>query len=880
MATYKDLFNESFYLAQNADVAAAIKSGAFKGSAFDHYNSFGFREGRDPNALFDSSFYLLNNVDVFQAGINPLEHYFSNGGFEGRDPSPFFDSSYYLATNFDVANALVNPLLHFIQNGGKEGRDPSTGFDSSKYLADNPDVAAAGVNPLIHYLQFGQNEGRKAFDASGNVITGQPTIPDSGNNPTLVFETTADTLSGTTGNDTGQADLRVSPEGLLLGTLQSSDNANFGAGYDILTVTANGSVEFGIGLGPRATLTSLEEIQVEPITKASNVDMASTTGLEKVQVNRAGANLTINNIASALTGGIQINNPVNGGATQNFNFIDSVLSGTTDAITVTLNSADPILNNFGAITIASQNGSQVMETATVVSQGNATTNVLANIVGGTAALNLVLNSAALTITNDTTHTTVDVVGSKNFTATGELLGATTITAGTFTGNFVANVDDSIGVNVTTGTGNDTVDFSDDAAGYGALGTASVDTWSAGAGTDRIILRNGDVVGNAALTQSQTNITAVEEGQVQDALNGSAVLQHFNSVGINTWFFNGGNNDGAGETINFSSATVTMTLGADFGDQLTVNHTAVTGSDSLVFNMNADIGDGAGENLIFTGWEGITINTSGTTDNSGGTAVSAHEISGDLRATTTGAGPTAITLTGSSNFEIVGSSDVAVIDGTGFTGRLIMSTTNGTDLSGFAGLGTGAAVTGGSGNDAIVGNGTATLADTLVGGGGNDVILGTISNDGTRDNQGDTLTGNAGTDTFVFQGATAADVYHVSAGTTRVTAISDFVAGTDKIALVNDAAAFTTFVLANSQNIATAANLTDVYAGVSAIAASTANIVQGAYITVLAGALAGKTYLYVNDATAGVSNADDMLIDLTGISGTFTANDVVFGYTVA
>ncbi|MGE3934453.1 MAG: hypothetical protein AB7F67_14440, partial [Rhodospirillaceae bacterium] len=336
MATYKDLFNESFYLAQNADVAAAIKSGAFKGSAFDHYNSFGFREGRDPNALFDSSFYLLNNVDVFQAGINPLEHYFSNGGFEGRDPSPFFDSSYYLATNFDVANALVNPLLHFIQNGGKEGRDPSTGFDSSKYLADNPDVAAAGVNPLIHYLQFGQNEGRKAFDASGNVITGQPTIPDSGNNPTLVFETTADTLSGTTGNDTGQADLRVSPEGLLLGTLQSSDNANFGAGYDILTVTANGSVEFGIGLGPRATLTSLEEIQVEPITKASNVDMASTTGLEKVQVNRAGANLTINNIASALTGGIQINNPVNGGATQNFNFIDSVLSGTTDAITVTL----------------------------------------------------------------------------------------------------------------------------------------------------------------------------------------------------------------------------------------------------------------------------------------------------------------------------------------------------------------------------------------------------------------------------------------------------------------------------------------------------------------------------------------------------------------
>ncbi|MGE0744773.1 MAG: bluetail domain-containing putative surface protein, partial [Rhodospirillales bacterium] len=189
---------------------------------------------------------------------------------------------------------------------------------------------------------------------------------------------------------------------------------------------------------------------------------------------------------------------------------------------------------------------------------------------------------------------------------------------------------------------------------------------------------------------------------------------------------------------------------------------------------------------------------------------------------------------------------------------------------------------GTGNDLIVGNVTNTLADTLVGGAGNDTILGSISNVGNAaDNQGDTMTGNAGNDVFVFRGSDAVETFQVSAGTTRVTQITDFVAGTDKIAIVNDAAAFTTFVLANSQNIATAANLTDVYAGISAIAASTANILQGAYITVLAGALAGKTYLYVNDiAGAGVSNANDMLIDLTGISGTFTANDVVFGYTVA
>ncbi|MBM3486161.1 MAG: hypothetical protein FJX67_05955 [Alphaproteobacteria bacterium] len=255
--------------------------------------------------------------------------------------------------------------------------------------------------------------------------------------------------------------------------------------------------------------------------------------------------------------------------------------------------------------------------------------------------------------------------------------------------------------------------------------------------------------------------------------------------------------------------------------------------------------------------------------------------GDLRATTTGAGPTAITLTGSSNFEIVGSSDVAVINGAAFTGRMIMSTANGTDLSAFAGLGTGATLTGGSGNDALVGNLKASLADTISGGGGNDIILGTISNAaGASDQQADTFTRGAGNDIFVFQGATVADVYRVSSNNTAMTRITDFVAGSDKIALVNDAAAFTTFVLANSQNIASAANLTDVYNGISAIAASTATIVQGSFITVLAGALAVKQYLYVNNATGAVAAVDDSLIDITGLSGTFTANEVTFSYTVA
>jgi lipopolysaccharide biosynthesis protein len=42
--------------------------------------------GRDPNPLFDTSFYVEQNADVAAAGVNPLAHYLTVGAAEGRDP--------------------------------------------------------------------------------------------------------------------------------------------------------------------------------------------------------------------------------------------------------------------------------------------------------------------------------------------------------------------------------------------------------------------------------------------------------------------------------------------------------------------------------------------------------------------------------------------------------------------------------------------------------------------------------------------------------------------------------------------------------------------------------------------------------------------------
>jgi Ca2+-binding RTX toxin-like protein len=156
------LFDTLYYLNCNPDVFHAGVN------ALDHFNTFGWREGRDPNALFDTSGYLAVNKDVAAAGVNPLDHYHQSGWHEGRDPSAWFDTTLYLINNPDVAAAGIDPLAHFLAIGFSEGRDAyagiganiAGGFDAEHYLWHNPDVAAAGVDPLFHYNVVGWREGR------------------------------------------------------------------------------------------------------------------------------------------------------------------------------------------------------------------------------------------------------------------------------------------------------------------------------------------------------------------------------------------------------------------------------------------------------------------------------------------------------------------------------------------------------------------------------------------------------------------------------------------------------------------------------------------------------------------------------------------------
>ncbi|HEY4251348.1 MAG TPA: 5'-nucleotidase C-terminal domain-containing protein, partial [Roseomonas sp.] len=185
-------FDSTLYLQHNQDVR---DSGM---DPLEHYNLFGWHEGRDPNPFFDTSGYLTANPDVAAAGVNPFQHYLQYGAAEGRDTALNFDSGLYLHFNPDVAAAGINALEHYLSFGRAEGRDTYTavghvagdGFDAEYYLLANPDVAASGIDARAHYNAFGAAEGRSAnalFD-TGFYLAANPDVAASGINPLLHYQ--------------------------------------------------------------------------------------------------------------------------------------------------------------------------------------------------------------------------------------------------------------------------------------------------------------------------------------------------------------------------------------------------------------------------------------------------------------------------------------------------------------------------------------------------------------------------------------------------------------------------------------------------------------------------------------------------------------------
>lgn len=172
-------YDEAFYLADNPDVQAAVDAGDFD-SGFEHYLLHGHVEERPGATLFDPDDYLLNNPDVVAAIADGsfsggFDHYLMHGADESRVPTLLYEEFFYLAQNPDVQAAVDNGDFasgfdHYVSFGQAEGRDPGSGFDESAYLDANPDVAAAittgaFASGMEHFFRFGRQEGRASFAA-------------------------------------------------------------------------------------------------------------------------------------------------------------------------------------------------------------------------------------------------------------------------------------------------------------------------------------------------------------------------------------------------------------------------------------------------------------------------------------------------------------------------------------------------------------------------------------------------------------------------------------------------------------------------------------------------------------------------------------------
>lgn len=187
-------YKEESYLQTNPDVAAAVNAGTIK-SGLQHFIQSGETEGRSGLA-FDENLYLQKYSDVAEAVKagslkSGLEHFITFGKNEGRSGDLFFDEQYYLQTNPDVAEAvkagtIKSGLQHFTLYGKAEGRSGVT-FNADVYLELNPDVAAA-VNAgslksgLEHYIEYGQSEGRLALFSG---TRGNDTITGFGEGSTI-----------------------------------------------------------------------------------------------------------------------------------------------------------------------------------------------------------------------------------------------------------------------------------------------------------------------------------------------------------------------------------------------------------------------------------------------------------------------------------------------------------------------------------------------------------------------------------------------------------------------------------------------------------------------------------------------------------------------
>lgn len=550
-------FDQSFYLTNNADVVLAISQGHFA-NALDHYNQFGGKELRAPNASFDPSYYAINNADVLNA----------------------------------VASGVFpNVFAHFQAFGESENRAPNVNlasFDATAYLAANTDVAAAVTagtfsSALDHFLAFGQNENRTGSGVTAAVNPGQ----------TFTLTTGADSgasFTGGAGDDTFVA--LIDDNTPANNTLDTLDVLDGGAGTDTLSITADTS---GAGLAlPAATITNIENVLVRNASgQTLTMNTSLLTGENSIVSDRSTAALTLTNVAAGTT----LEQRGNEVAT-NANLTATYVAAAT-ATTLNINggttAGDIAVNGTGLDTMA------ITSTGADNTVGNITTN--GDVTSVSIAATTDLTATSLGVATNTGDQSLAISGAGDVSIGTFDADFASIDAASLTGNLTATLSATVAATLTSGAGNDVISTST---------TGQSGAINAGDGTDTLILTStADLNTNAegavytgfetlrvadGQTANMSNVTGstITAVQLVDASDGATVVNNLNATQAGAITLRDYNN----------SATLTVTGSTTVGSNDSVSITVSDGDTTLNENLLANATHGL--DLTMAGVETVTI----------------------------------------------------------------------------------------------------------------------------------------------------------------------------------------------------------------------------------------------------------------------------------
>lgn len=678
-------------------------------------------------------------------------------------------------------------------------------------------------------------------------------VDNSGSNVSLTVD--PNTLTASTFN----APLLTSPlTGAQIQTLTSADNLQGSGTNASLNAVLNGTE-----VSTKATINGVSTINLTAVG-LSTFDASNTKGAAAINSVDSTATLLVSNLGTAAT--IGVTNTAVGNFDQTFRFANTLASGASDTASITLNNVGrgATANTDIDINVRGESAGG-FETLNVKSTGAASRidSIVSNV-GGADVGGAATAAGVGGIVGGTNFTkTLNVTGEADLRVGAALTGVTTVDASAFTGKLNIITDAGLDVKVTGGTGADTFGF--------AAGLTNADTVNGGDGRDtlRVSALTGLGDGN--------KISNVEILRFDDAVAGTFDQNKLTSVDAIVQ-----NSTGAIVVDNFDqSASADATKGITVLNTglVTVNveGSAGLGATSDVLNVKYGATGVAAGSLLQTAAgvasDGLTVanvetlNLSVLADDAGQTAAGTGAI--------TAAAATTINVTGGASGEAF-------------------------SLNGGAALGVGGTLTKIDGS-AFAGNLTATGnagAQQILGGTGDD-ILGTGGR-GTAATQGDVITTGTGNDTVVFAAtdSTAAipsgTVSGTFTGTERslFTSVTDFnfggaTAGTT-IDLVNLSAVSAGFTNAAAANVAvvnsgavTALTGVDFATGVANVLAAGTGVLQvGANTganTAAAGlfSFGGETFLIATDgAAAGYAAGDDIVIKVTGFTGTLDNSDFV------